>query len=73
MPIKFSASDVEAFRSDIDTTQIDADIKKLFCEHWETAKSVLEALRDLLKNPIVKAIISTVIAAGDAVHSAICK
>ena len=43
-----------------------------FCEVWPTAKIGLQLLQDVIKNPVVKVIINTVIAAGDAVAAKIC-
>ena len=43
-----------------------------FCEVWPTAKVGLQLLQDVIKNPVVKVIINTVIAAGDAVATKIC-
>jgi hypothetical protein len=43
-----------------------------FCEAWPAAKSVLETLQGLIKNPIVKAAIGIIIGAGDAVSAKIC-
>jgi hypothetical protein len=43
-----------------------------FCKIWPNAKSALEMLQGLVKNPIVKGAIGVIIAAGDAVSSKIC-
>lgn len=43
-----------------------------FCEVWPTAKIALQLLQDVVKNPVVKVVINTVIAAGDAVAAKIC-
>lgn len=44
-----------------------------FCAIWPSVKSGLEILQNIIKNPIVKATIAIVIAAGDGVASKICK
>jgi hypothetical protein len=43
-----------------------------FCTIWPNAKTALEMLAQLTKNPIVKSVIGIVIAGGDAVASRIC-
>ena len=46
--------------------------KNKFCELWPNAKTGLELLQSIIKNPIVKVSIGVIIAAGDAVASKIC-
>ncbi len=41
--------------------------KAKFCEVWPPTRMGLEILRDIVKNPLVKMVITTVIGAGDAV------
>jgi hypothetical protein len=48
------------------------DPKKIFCDDWPTAKSVLQALQSVVPQP-GPIIIGLVISAGDAAHSTICK
>lgn len=48
------------------------DQRPRFCDIWPNAKTGLEMLRDLVKNPVVKVVIGTVIAAGDAIAGKIC-
>lgn len=48
------------------------DPKQLFCQNWDTVKTVLEVLKALVPGP-VGVIIGVVIKAGDAAHKAICK
>jgi hypothetical protein len=43
-----------------------------FCELWPKAKEGLELLQSIVKNPIAKAAIAVVIAAGDAVVKTVC-
>lgn len=43
-----------------------------FCEIWPTAKTALNLLKDIIKNPALKVIIGTIISAGDAVSSRVC-
>lgn len=43
-----------------------------FCSIWPNVKSGLTVLQGLIKNPIAKAAIGIVIAAGDAVTGQIC-
>lgn len=49
-----------------------ADAQPRFCQLWPGAKQGLEALREIIKNPIAKAAIGIAIAAGDAVSGQIC-
>ncbi|MVN23275.1 hypothetical protein [Mucilaginibacter arboris] len=42
------------------------------CKIWPTAKQALEILQGLIKNPALKVIISTIIAAGDAIIGKVC-
>lgn len=46
--------------------------KEKFCELWPAAKIGLEALSAIVKNPIAKATIETLIKAGDALAKSIC-
>lgn len=43
-----------------------------FCEIWPKAKEGLQLLQSIVKNPIAKAAIAVVIAAGDAVAKTVC-
>ncbi|MGZ3873666.1 MAG: hypothetical protein ACXVJD_12160 [Mucilaginibacter sp.] len=43
------------------------------CDIWPTVKEGLEILERLIRNPIVKGIINTVISAGDAIIGQICR
>jgi len=42
------------------------------CEIWPIVKEGLEILKDFIKNPVLKAIIGSIIAAGDAIIGKIC-
>lgn len=42
------------------------------CTIWPTVKEGLEILASVIKNPVVKVVIGTVIAAGDAIIGKIC-
>ena len=57
---------------DITLVSAPAAQKNRFCEIWPNAKSGLEVLQSIVKNPIAKAAIGIVITAGDAVASRIC-
>lgn len=46
--------------------------KDVFCNGWPAAKTVLESIAAMIKNPIVKVIIGIVIKAGDALSAKIC-
>ena len=43
-----------------------------FCQLWPQARTGLELLQGIIKNPIAKGAIGVVIAAGDAVSQSIC-
>lgn len=43
-----------------------------FCKLWEGAVSGLQALESIIKNPIAKAAIAIVLAAGNAIAKQIC-
>ncbi|MGN6567343.1 MAG: hypothetical protein ACTHJ0_05290 [Flavipsychrobacter sp.] len=43
-----------------------------FCKLWGDAENVLQTLESIIKNPIAKAAISIVIAAGNAVTKEVC-
>jgi hypothetical protein len=47
--------------------------KEEFCKRWPDAKSALEHLRDMVKNPVMKAVVNTVIKSGDTVAGVVCK
>lgn len=42
------------------------------CRTWPYAKQALEILQGLIKNPALKAVISTIIATGDAITGKVC-
>lgn len=44
----------------------------VFCTSWPIAKTVLESIREMVKNPFVKAAINTVIALGDGLYKKNC-
>lgn len=46
--------------------------KNKFCEIWPGAKTALELLQSIVKNPFLKLTIGGVIAAGDVVAGKIC-
>jgi len=43
-----------------------------FCELWPGGRQALQALQELIKNPIAKASVGIVIGAGNAVYSKKC-
>lgn len=43
--------------------------KTSFCEVWPTAKSALQLLQAIIKNPVVKSVIGIVITTGDSICS----
>ena len=68
----FNAKTITGNANDMSLVASPATAKNKFCEVWPTAKTALGLLQELVKNPVVKVIIGTVIAAGDAVASRIC-
>jgi hypothetical protein len=56
---------------DISLENVDT-AKTEFCSIWPKAKEGLILLQGIIKNPIAKASIGIVIAAGDAVSKSIC-
>ncbi len=66
-----SASDAHVLPATMMTTAaLNVDPKKLFCENWETVKTVLQALASLV--PGAGLIVGWIIKAGDLAHGAIC-
>lgn len=56
-----------------DITLVNVDKGKTeFCKIWPQAQEGLNVLEGIIKNPIAKAAIGIVIAAGDAVSKSIC-
>jgi len=49
------------------------DAKEFFCQNWSNARGVIQALHDLLKNPIAKAAVGIVLTAGDTLQGVICQ
>lgn len=68
----FNAKTITSNAKDISLVAAPAGSKNKFCEVWPGAKTALELLQGIVKNPIAKAAIGVVIAAGDAVSSKIC-
>jgi hypothetical protein len=65
------AKNVVAHSADISLNK-SADPKGEFCKLWPPAKTGLELLLNIVKNPALKAIINIIIAAGDAVSKQVC-
>jgi len=68
----FSSKAIKTNAGDISLVSAPAAEKNKFCDVWPTAKKALTLLQEIVKNPIAKAAIGIVIAAGDAVASRIC-
>ena len=68
----FNAKTITSNAKDISLVSAPAGSKNKFCEVWPAAKTGLELLQSIVKNPIAKAAIGIVVAAGDAVSSKIC-
>jgi len=46
--------------------------KDFFCEYWSNGRAALVLARDMVKNPIVKLIISCCIFLGDGINERVC-
>lgn len=66
-----NTTDIINNKADISITET-AAAKNQFCQVWPSVKTGLELLQNLLKNPIAKAAVGIVIAAGDGVSGKIC-
>ena len=62
---------IVANKQDISLTTTQ-DAKGVFCKLWPDVEKGLKLLQGLIKNPIAKAAVGIVIAAGDAVSKQIC-
>ena len=47
--------------------------KDIFCDKWDEAKVSLELIVMMVKNPIVKLLVTLVMAMGDGIQSKVCK
>jgi hypothetical protein len=68
----FNVKTITSNAKDISLVAAPAGEKNKFCEIWPNAKTALQLLQSVVKNPVVKVMIGGVIAAGDAVASRIC-
>ena len=66
-----TAKEIVANHNDITLTPAANTSKNEFCKLWPPAKQALELLQSMVKNPIAKAAIGIVIAAGDAISKSI--
>lgn len=41
--------------------------EKKFCKAWPSGKIGLKALQDIIKNPVIKILIGTIMSAGDSI------
>jgi|WetSurMetagenome_2_1015567.scaffolds.fasta_scaffold1756583_1 hypothetical protein len=48
------------------------EVKSFFCLNWSTTKAGLEIMKDLIKNPIIKLVVSGLIDIGDLIHTFVC-
>jgi len=67
-----STKAITAKAKDISLVAAPAGEKNKFCEIWPNAKVALNLLQSVIKNPVLKVIIGTVISTGDAVAARIC-
>jgi hypothetical protein len=50
-----------------------AENQSKLCDTWPLVKQGLTLLSEVIKNPIIRVLISSIIAAGDAITSKICR
>ena len=62
---------VEEIKADAATA--DNKVKDLFCKLWPDAKKAIDALLQIIKNPVAKAVLQLVEAIGDGAQKAFCK
>lgn len=46
--------------------------KEIFCDKWDEARAALDLIVLMVKNPIVKLIVTLVIAVGDGIKTKVC-
>ena len=71
-PNVMTTKDIVEKRKDITLTATAEASQGKFCEIWPQARTGLELLQGLIKNPIAKGAIGLVIGAGDAVSKSVC-
>jgi hypothetical protein len=67
-----NAQDISANANDISLSPAATEGHSKLCDIWPTVKEGLQILEEALKNPVLKVIIGTIIAAGDAIVGKIC-
>ncbi|WP_295793207.1 hypothetical protein [Mucilaginibacter sp.] len=67
-----STQEILANADNISLEQAATQDHSRLCEIWPIAKEGLEILKNFIKNPIVKAVVESIIAAGDAIIGKIC-
>lgn len=65
-------SNLENVSVDFNSTVKGKNAQSLFCENWDNAKVALGAIAAMVKNPVVKLVISIVISVGDGIKSKVC-
>jgi hypothetical protein len=65
-------SNLENVSVDFNSTVKGKNAKSLFCENWDNAKLALGAIAAMVKNPVVKLVITIVISVGDGIRSKVC-
>lgn len=49
------------------------EVQSFFCLNWNTTAAGLQMMHDLIKNPIVKIVVSMLIGIGNTIHGIVCK
>jgi hypothetical protein len=66
-------NNLENVSLDMDATSHNGErVTEVFCDNWENSKKGLELVSAMVKNPIVKLIVSIVISVGDGIQQKIC-
>ncbi|MCC6289719.1 MAG: hypothetical protein IT249_17725 [Chitinophagaceae bacterium] len=67
-----TSKEIISHYKDISLTETTATVQNKFCDIWPNAKTALEILQQIIKNPIAKAAIGIVISTGDAIAKKLC-
>jgi hypothetical protein len=65
-------SKLENVSVDLNSSVKGKSAMSLFCENWDNAKLALSAIAAMVKNPVVKLIITIVVSVGDGIRSKVC-
>lgn len=63
---------LEDVSMELDASVEGRNAQNIFCSGWPTAKTVLESIMAMTKNPFVKAALQTVISLGTGIYNRNC-